>query len=133
MRGRARWDEQVEVGKRRRAQRGVAGLGRYVHRVDGLAGTVLARRRQALARRVPEVADCALLADQHPRVPAADRRARSRRSPAGRNDVRTDVAERLEPPAALEAAEAAQAATRRVFEEDALDRILGAELEHLIQ
>jgi hypothetical protein len=66
-------------------------------------------------------------------VPAPDRGREASAAAAGRDDVRAEVAERLQPPAALQPAEAPEAAARRVFEEDTLDRILGAELEDLIQ
>jgi len=133
MRCRAGGHEQVEIGQRRRPQRRLAGLGRRFDRVDRLARAVLARRRQPAAGRLPQVGDRALLADQHARVPAPDRRREASAAAAGRDDVRAEVAERLQPPAALQPAEAPEASARRVFEEDTLDRILGAKLEDLIQ
>ena len=43
------------------------------------------------------------------------------------------MAERLKPPVHLDGREAAQAAPRHVLEEDALDRVLRAEREDLIE
>jgi hypothetical protein len=52
---------------------------------------------------------------------------------AGRDDVRADVAERDEPAVARKAREAAEPAPGDVFEEDALDRLLRAEGEDLLE
>ena len=54
-----------------------------------------------------------------------------RRAPPGGDDVRADVAERDEPAAVLERDEAAEPAPGHVLEEDALDRVLGAEREDI--
>ena len=51
-----------------------------------------------------------------------------------RNDVRADVAQRLDPPIRPDdRREAAEPSPRDVLEEDALDRLLGAEREHLVE
>ena len=52
---------------------------------------------------------------------------------AGRDEVRADVAERDEPAAFLERDEAAEPAPGNVLEEDALDRILRAEGEDILE
>ena len=82
---------------------------------------------------VPQLVDRPLLADDHPRLPARRRVGERRAALAGRDDVRADVAERDEPAVALERGEAAEPAPRDVLEEDALDRVLRAEGEDLVE
>ena len=65
--------------------------------------------------------------------PRAVASANARAALAGRDDVRADVAERDERAVALERGEAAEPAPRDVLEEDALDRLLRAEGENLIE
>ena len=52
---------------------------------------------------------------------------------AGGDDVRADVAESDEPAVLLERREAREPAARDVLEEDALDRLLRTEGEHLVE
>ena len=61
-------------------------------------------------------------------------RGRERAAPAARRDeVRPDVAERVEPAVGTrDRGEPTEPAARDVLEEDALDRLLGAEREHLL-
>src|SRR5439155_13521827 len=99
---------------------------------DRLSRAVLARLGHRPPGRLPELADGTLLADQHPRPPACGGGGEGGAVPAGRDDVRAYVAERGQPPLALDAAEASEAAPGDVLEEDALDRILGAEDEDLL-
>jgi hypothetical protein len=52
----------------------------------------------------------------------------------GRDDVRADVAEGREPPVVgLDRGEAPEPAPRHVLEEDALDRLLRTEVQHLLE
>ena len=133
MGSRARGDEQLEIVLRRLAQTRVPRRGRSLEHIHRLAGTVLARSRQPLLRRLPEVCDGTLLPDHHPCVPG-DGHVRERvATGSGRDDVRAGVAERLEPPVLLDRREPAQAAPRHVLEEDALDRVLRAECEDLLE
>ena len=126
-------DEQLEVILCGGAQPCVAGLRRLLEDVDGLSRPILPRRRQALAGRGPELADGILLTD-HESGPAGAVDLRERSTPAARGDeVRPDVAERDEPAALGEAREAAETPAGDVLEEHALDRILGAEGEDLVE
>ena len=52
---------------------------------------------------------------------------------SGRDDVRADVAERRQPPVLGERREASETAAGDVLEEDALDGILRAERENLLE
>ena len=72
-------DEQLEIVERRGAQPAAARRRRLADRVDGLAGAVVARRRQQRRGRLPELADRRLLADD---------RAASRSSAAWRSEGR---------------------------------------------
>src|SRR5581483_10273254 len=133
VRGRARGDEPLVVRKRRRTQSGLARLRRVAQLVHGLTRPVVARRRQPPLDRLPQRADRALLADDHPRLSAHDRIGEAERLQAARDDVRADVAERLERTVvADERVEAPEPAARDVLEEHALDGLLGAELEDLL-
>src|SRR5206468_5425836 len=108
-------------------------LRRLRQRVDGLAGTIFSRLWHPVARGLPQLADRVLFPDDH----ARGRRRRSVGEDAagvpGRNEVRSDVAERTEPAVvAFDSVEAAEAAPGDVFEEHPLDRLARAELEHLL-
>src|SRR5256885_16578590 len=95
---------------------------RLVDCVHGLAGTILARSRQALRGRAPEGGHRALLADDHLRVPARSGVRERVASVSGRDEVRADVTERVEPAAGVRGrAEAAEPATRDVLEKETLD------------
>jgi hypothetical protein len=74
-----------------------------------------------------------LLADDHPRLPSRGRIGERGAIHAGRNDVRTDMAERVQLAPTLECREAPEPASRDVLEEDALDRVLRAEREDLLE
>jgi hypothetical protein len=126
-------DEQVEIGERRRAQSRVAGHGWLVEDVDGLAGPIVARARQPGRRLRPQIADGALLADDHPRLPAHDCGRERSTAGAGRNDVRTDMAERRQPSTCFERGEASEPASRDVLQEHPLDRLLRAEGKDLVE
>ena len=65
--------------------------------------------------------------------PRAATRAKRWQSSSRGDDVRADVAERRQPPVLGERREAAEAAAGDVLEEDALDRILRAEREDLLE
>ena len=125
--------EQVEVGQVRRAQARLARLRRVAQRVDRLPGTIVARPRHPEPRGVPQLADRAFLADHHPRTGAGRRVGEIRAAAAGGNDVGADVAQGLQPPSGGDGREATEPAPRNVLEEDALDRLLRAEGEHLVE
>src|SRR3954468_18627602 len=126
-------DEQLEVFLGGGAQSRLAGLGRLLEHVDRLAGPVLARRSQPVPRLGPEVADRVLLADHEPGPSrAVDARKDTAAAPRG-HEVRADVAERAQAPVLREPGEAAEPAPRDVLEEHALDRVLGAEGQDLVQ
>jgi hypothetical protein len=74
-----------------------------------------------------------LLADDHASLTACGRVGERRAALTGRDDVRTDMAERDERAVALEREEAAEPAPRDVLEEDTLDRLLRAEGENLLE
>jgi hypothetical protein len=74
-----------------------------------------------------------LLADDHPSLTARRRLGERRAALARRNDVRADVAERDEPAFAGERGEAPEPPAGDVLEEDALDRLLRAEGEDLLE
>src|SRR5262249_38724071 len=133
VRGGAHRDEELEVEERRRAQPGLARLRPLAERVDGLARTVLARLGHAVVGRIPELADRPLVADDHPRARRRGRVGEDAAVLAGRYEVRSDVAERIERAVApLDGIEAPEAAPRDVLEEHALDRVARAEVEHLL-
>ena len=115
------------------AEARVAGGRRLGDRVHRLSRPVVSRRRHQPGEVVPELVDRALVADDHARAAAG---GGVREAPAiapGGDDVRADVAERGQAPVLGEGAEAAQPPPRDVLEEDALDRVLGAELEDLLE
>ena len=129
----ARRHEQLEVVLRRRPQPGLA-RARAAPRARRRAGPAGPRAGpEAGAGRAPEVADRVLLADHEPRPPrAVDAGERAAAAPR-RNEVRADVAERAQPAVLGEPGEAAEPAPGDVLEEDALDRVLGAEGQDLVQ
>ena len=109
------------------------GIGRRRDRVDGLAGPVFPRPRQPACDRIPQLGHRALLADQHP-CPGAHRHvAVDTAAAARRDDVRTRVAERDETAVFGHPREPAEPAARHVLEEDALDRVLRAVREDLLE
>ena len=63
--GRAGRQQQLEIGGRRRAQAGAAGLRRFVDDEHRLSRPVLARDGQGVLTGPPELGDRALLPDQH--------------------------------------------------------------------
>ena len=85
------------------------------------------------ARRRPELADRALLADHHARAGCGRDLGERVASAARRDDVRADVAERGQPSVPGHGAEPTEAATGDVLEEHALDRVVRAELEDLVE
>ena len=126
--------EQVEIEQARRAKPRLAGLRRLPQRVDGLAGTILARPRQPPPCRFPQVAHRPLLADHHPGAAPRHRPGERRTATARGDDVGAHVAERIDSPVPPDdSGEAAEPTPRDVFEEDALDRLLRAEAEHLVE
>ena len=133
MRERAGGDEQIEVGERCGTEPAPTRLGRSRHRVDRLAGTILASFGKPFPRRLPQFGHRSLLSDQHPGT-CSDGDGREGAAPlARRDDVRARVAEGDETAAFLDPAEAAEAPPGDVLEEDALDRVLRAVLEDLLQ
>src|SRR5262249_2207594 len=70
-------------------------------------------------------------ADPHPRGPSGGPARERAAVLARRDDVGADVAQRGQRPAPLHADELAEAPPRDLLEEDALDRLLGAEVEDL--
>src|SRR5262249_30091034 len=133
VRGGARGNEQVEVVETRGAERRAAGVGRLVEDVHRLSGPVVAGPRHVPARLVPQLADRLLLAEDHTDLPARRRVGESRAADAGGHDVRADVAERREAAVPLQRGEASETSARDVLEEDALDPLLGAEIEDLVE
>jgi hypothetical protein len=124
--------EQIQVGERGGPQLRPSLLRRLSQLVDRLIGTVVARPRHPGRDLVPELPDRALLADDHARAPAQRRHREGAAAMAGRDEVRADVAERRQPPVPGEGAEVAEAAPGHVLEEDALDRVGGAEVQNLL-
>jgi DeoD family purine-nucleoside phosphorylase len=130
----ARRHEQLEVEQACGAEAALPRLRGLAQCVDRLAWTVVARLRHPAACRLPEVAHRPLLADHHPRAALARRRCERLAPGAGGDDVGADVAERLQPSVrAGDSREATEPAPGDVLEEDALDRLLGAEVEHLVE
>ena len=133
MRGGARGDEPLQILEPGRAQAGTAGLRRLGGGVDGLTRAIVARLGHPPLRDLPELRDGALVPDDHPR-PAAHRRVGERvAADPARHHVRPQVAQSHEPAAALDAGEPPEPAPRDVLEEDALDRLLPAEVEDLVE
>ena len=133
VRGRARGDEPGEILGDRGAEARLAGLRRLAQHVDRLAGPVVARRREELARALPQLADGALVADDHPRPRPRRRLPEDAAALARGDDVRARVTEGRERPVlALDRDEPAEPAAGDVLEEDPLDRILRAEREDLL-
>ena len=129
----ARGNEDVEILELRRPETARAGRRRLVEHVDRLAGPILARARHHRPGGAPELSDRLFLADDHARH-AAGRVGRERAAaPARRDDVRPEVTERVEPPLALNRPKARMAATSRILEEDALDGVARAEVQHLVE
>ena len=127
MRRCARGDEEVEIVRRGFAQARVPGLRWLVEHVDGLSGTVEARRVEPPPGTLPELADGLLLTDDHP-SPARPRRTCERRAAGpGGHDVRADMTQRLELPVGLRGDEPAQTSPGDVLEVHALDRLFRAE------
>ena len=81
----------------------------------------------------PEVVDRALLADDHARLAADDSGDERGATGARRHDVRADMAERRQAAAGRECGEPSETAPRDVFEEHALDGLLRAEGENLLE
>src|SRR5438132_382406 len=130
---RARGNEQVEVVLRRAAQARVARLWRLLEHVDRLAGPVLARSGQPAPQCLPELGDRALLSDHHARVPGRSDVCETGAPAPGRDDIRAGMTESLEASAPLDRREAPEAAPGHVLEEDALDRVLGAKRQDLVE
>ena len=116
-----------------RAEPGPARLRRLVEDVDRLARPVVAGRRHLAARGLPQLADRALLADHHAGARGGREPGEGAAAGAGRDDVRAHVAEGSQPSVLGGRAEAAEPAARDVLEEDALDRLLCAEVEDLVE
>ena len=107
--------------------------GRLPQEEHGLPRPVLARAGKTGPCLAPELADCRRLPDQHARRRAHDI-AREPAAAAARGDcVDSDMAERRQVAVLHEPDEAAEPASRHVLQEDALDGILGAERQNLIQ
>src|SRR5262245_33225338 len=129
-----RGHEQVEVEQTRRAQPRLARLRWLAERVDRLTGTVVTWPGKPPLPRLPQLPHRPLLADHHPST-APRGRLRERRAPLARgDDVGAHVAQRFESPVSLgDRGEAAEPAPSDVLEEDALDRLPRAEVEHLVE
>ena len=119
---------------RRRAQARVAGLGRLVEHVDGLAGPVDARAGKLPPAAASQSSETARSSPMIMRArPVRPRRGERRATVARRNDVRADVAEaRPADRSRRSRDEPADRPPSRVLEIDALDGILGAEVEDLL-
>ena len=94
MRGRARRDEPVEVREHGAPEAGLARPRLLLDDVDRLPRPVVARPRHRRRRLRPELVDGGLLPDDHPRLAAHDGAGERSAPGPGRDDVRTDVAER---------------------------------------
>ena len=133
MGGRTRGHEHVEVSVARGPQAALACRRRLRDRVDGLARAILSRARQGAARRVPQLTHRDRLADDHARLRAGGRPAVLAAPLTGGDEVRPDVAERRERAVAPRGGgEPAEPTPGDVLEEDALDGLARAELEHLL-
>ena len=90
--------------------------------------------RHPATRGVPQLADRALLPDHHSRAAPGRQLGEVRAAAAGRDDVGADVAEGLQPPVGPgDGREAPEPTPRDVLQKDALDRLLGAEAEYLVE
>ncbi len=107
------------------------GLG---HHVDRLTRSILARASEPTSRSVPEVGHSARLADEHARRRLHSKPCERGASVPGGHDVRAEVAETPEGVVIVseKAGETTVAASGDVFEEDALDGIVGAEAQDLV-
>ena len=123
--------EDVEIVQARRTEPAPRRLGRLLEHVDGLARAVVERLGEDVARRLPELRDGALLADEHARLAARHQLGEGGGAGAGRHEVGAEVAEPGEAFPVPQGCEPSESAPRDVLEEDALDRLLGAELEDL--
>src|SRR5688572_602066 len=133
VRERAGREQPSEVLRRGGAQPGVPGRRRILEREDRLTGAVLAWDAEAPLHSRPQRADRALLADDHPRARALDAAGEPLAAFPRGHDVRSEVAEPGEPVVPCNGDESPQPAPRDVLEEDALDRLPGAEREDLLQ
>ena len=133
MRGRTCRQQQVEIVRGGGAQSGLPGRGRLIENVDGLTGAVLAGRRQSGLGGLPELGHRALLADDHAGAPVVYNLREGVAPDSRRYEVRPRVTKRGEATVPGQSHETAEAATGDVLEEDALDRILGAEREDLVK
>src|SRR5262249_47836642 len=126
-------DEQIEIRRDRGTQAALAGRRRDGDRVDGLAWPVLARVRQHRPRRVPEGGARPRLADAHAAPRLVDHLCERLAPGPRRNEVRARVTQRAQLPVTIrDRDKAAEPAPRDVLEEHALDRVVGAEREHLL-
>ena len=133
MRRGAGGQQQLEVAVGRRAQPGVARHRRLLDRVHGLAGPIVAGRRNEARKVVPEVGHGALVADDHARTPPRRGGCEAPAVDARGHDVGADVAEGAQLLVLGERRETSEPATRNVLEEDAFDGILRAESEDLVE
>src|SRR5918995_3977825 len=129
----ARGQETTEVLGRRGTKPGVPGRRRILEREDRLTGSVLAWDSEAPLDRRPQLADRALLADDHPRARALDTARETVAAFSSGHDVHSEVAERGEPGVSRDGHESPEPAPRDVFEEDALHRLSRAERKDLLQ
>ena len=81
---------------------------------------------------LPELVDRALGADDHARVARQRPTCEDAATDARRPDIRAEVTERFEGAVLGHGEKASQPAPDKILEEDALDRILGAEGQNLI-
>ena len=132
-RGCGRGHEQGKVADARGPETAARGRRRHVEDVDGLPRPVVERRRNPLAQRLPELRDGSVLADHHPRLASRRRVGKPGGVAPGRDEVRADVAEGGEPTVLAEGDEPAQTATGDVLQEDALNRVLCAEREDVVE
>ena len=117
--------EVVDVASRSPVFARLRGL---VDHVDGLARPVFPRRGVVRRSRVPELSDGLLPADDHARAGVDEVGERGAALPR-RDDVHPHVRDREKLVGSADRAQAAAAAADEILEEDALDRLLGAEME----
>jgi hypothetical protein len=125
--------EQLEVVRGGRPKVSLTALRLLLEHVHRLARPVLSRLGQPLPSRAPEVRDGPLLADHEPRAAPRNRLRERVAAAARRHEIRAHVAQGYQPPVLLEAGEAPEPAPRHVLEEHALDRILAAVGEDLVE